>query len=125
MDDLLQKGSKSSDVVDIYCQISHHYNYIAWFVTQNVFSPGKEFRTISLNTHYFLLFNMPRDLQQVSVLARQIFPGQGKYFMSAFRKATNEKYNYLLVDISPHSDPKYKLRTHILPGQLTIVYSPE
>lgn len=29
-----------------------------------------------------------------------------------------EKYGYLLVDLSPHSDPKYKLRTHVLPNQL-------
>ena len=125
MDDLLQQGSKSKDVVDIYCKYSHHYNYIAWFVTQNVFSASKEFRTISLNAHYLVLFKNQRDEQQIHTLGRQIFPAQLKYFMDAYRKATSEKYNFLLIDLSPHSDPQYKLRTHIFPEQLMIVYRPE
>lgn len=45
--------------------------------------------------------------------------------MEAYRKATEKQYEYLLVDLSPHSDPKYKLRTHTLPYQSMIVYAPD
>ena len=125
LDDLMQKGAKSDDVVDIFCQYSHHLNFTVWFICQNAFNATKQFRTISLNAHYFILFKNQRDEMQVQTLGRQIFPGQVSYFMSAYRKATEEKYNPLVIDLSPHSDPQYKLRTHIFPGQLPIIYRPE
>jgi hypothetical protein len=125
IDDLMSESAKSKDVVDIYCKYAHHYKYFCFLICQNAFCPGREFRTISLNTHYFFLFKSSRDELQIQTLGRQIFPGRVKFFMDAYKKATAEKYRYLLVDLSPHSDPKYKLRTNILPGQLMIVYQPE
>ena len=63
---------------------------------------------------------------QTEILGRQIFgKRQVKYFLDSFAKATAEKFRCLLVDLSPHSDPTYKLRSYILPGQLIIVYLPE
>lgn len=124
-DDLMMEASTSKDVVNIYCKYAHHYNFFCILVTQNAFSPGKEFRTISLNTHYFILFKNQRDEMQIQTLGRQIFPRQLNYFMDAYRKATEKPFGYLLVDLSPHSDSKYKLRTQILSGQSMIVYLPE
>ncbi|MCG8049061.1 MAG: hypothetical protein JAY66_25830 [Candidatus Thiodiazotropha taylori] len=123
LDDLLQKAAKNPEIVDLFCQYSHHLNFSTFFLVQNLFADG--IRCVSLNTHYFILLKNTRDQLQVQTLGRQVLPGQVTYFMDAFRKATEPKYGYLLIDLSPHSDPKYKLRTRILPGQLTIVYLPE
>jgi hypothetical protein len=125
IDDMMSESAKSKDVVDIYCKFAHHLKFCCCLICQNAFCPGREFRTISLNTHYFFLFRNNRDELQIQTLGRQIFPGQVKYFMDAYRKATAKKYSYLLVDLSPHSNPKYKLRSSILPGQLMTVYTPE
>ena len=125
IDDLMTEASTSKDVVNIYCKYAHHYNYFCILVCQNAFSPGKEFRTISLNTHYFILFKNRWDEQQIQTLGRQIFPRQLNYFMESYRKSTDKKYGYLLVDLSPHSDPQYKLRTCIIPGQTMVVFIPE
>lgn len=125
IDDMMTESAKSKDVVDIYCKYAHHFKLFCFLICQNAFCPGREFRTISLNTHFFFLFRNNRDELQIQTLGRQIFPGQTKFFIDAYRKATSEKYRYLLVDLSPHSDPQYKLRTNILPGQLTTVYQHE
>ena len=125
MDDLMSEASTSKDVVNIYSKYAHHYNFFCILVSQNAFSPGKEFRTISLNTHYFILFKNRRDELQIQTLGRQIFPRQLNYFMEAYRKATEKRYGYLLVDLSSHSDSTYKLRTNIIPGQTMLVYTPE
>jgi hypothetical protein len=125
IDDMMSESAKSKDVVDIYCKYAHHYKFFCILICQNAFCPGREFRTISLNTHYFFLFKNSRDELQIQTLGRQIFPGQVKYFMDAYKKATKEKYGYLCIDLCPHSDPTYKLRTNILPGQLVTVYRPE
>jgi len=33
------------------------------------------------------------------------------------------KYPYIVIDLSPHSDTDYRLRTDIFPGELTRVYA--
>ena len=96
-----------------------------FFVVQNLFTGGKYFRTISLNSHYFILFNNQRDQLQIQTLAKQMFPSETKYFMDAYKKATKKKYSYLLVDVSPHSEPLYKLRTDIFPHHTLTVFRPE
>ena len=49
-----------------------------WF--RICFCQGKFSRTISLNTNYLILFKNPRDNNQISVLARQMYPGNTKFF---------------------------------------------
>ena len=124
LDDLAQKASDSVDIVNLFTVYSHHQNFSVFFLVQNLFSGGKYFRTISLNSHYFVLFNNQRNRFQIQTLAMQMFPGETKYFMDAYKKSILQKYGYLLVDISPHSDPIYKLRTHIFSPQFMIVYRP-
>lgn len=125
IDDLMIESAQSKSVVDIYCKYAHHMKYWCLITCQNAFCPGREWRTISLQTQYFFLFKNERNKLQVQILGRQIFPDQSRYFADAYSKATKEKYSYLLIDINPHSDPKYKLRTNILPGQTMTVYLPD
>ncbi|CAG2255207.1 unnamed protein product [Mytilus edulis] len=66
-----------------------------------------------------------RDMLQIQTLGRQIFPGRTKFFMDAYQKSISKSYGYLVVDITPHSDKSYQLRTDILPDQDTIIYQPE
>ncbi len=59
LDDLLQVAFQSVDVADLFTQISHHLNFSVYFMVQNLFAGGKQFRTISLNYNYFILFKKP------------------------------------------------------------------
>lgn len=125
LDDVLQRAAKSVDVADLFCQYSHHLNFTTFFLVQNLFGNGKQFRTISLNTHYFIIFAQPRDSIQIQTLGRQIAGfSQVKYFMSAFLKCTESRFGYMLIDVHPQGSP-LKFRTNILPDQLTRVFLPE
>ena len=103
-------------------------NFTVFFLIQNLYSYGKQFRTISLNAHQFFLFNSPRDLLQIKIFAKQCFPLETNYFMDSYKRAvTNRKYGYLVVDLSPslsEEESQYRLRTNILPGETTIVFLP-
>ena len=126
LDDLLQKVCTSSDIVDLFTVCSSHMNYTVFCLVQNVFGDSsRKFRTMSLNTHYFIIFKNPRDEMQVQILGRQLYPRSSDFFMSAYKKATARDYGYLLIDIHPRSNPLYALRTNILPNQTTIVYRPK
>lgn len=127
LDDLMSQCSVSQDICDLFTIFSHHMNFTVFFLVQNLFANGKQFRTISLNTHHFVLFNNQRDLLQIQVFAKQCFPQQTEYFMDSYKRATSSKFGYLFVDLSPYrSDEEtlYRLRTNILPGETTTVYLP-
>jgi hypothetical protein len=114
IDDLLSETNHS--VEKIFTKKSHHCNISVLYLSQNLFYKGKHNRTISLNTHYMVLFKNPRDLTQITVLSRQMYPGYGKFLVEAFRDATKEPYGYLLIDLKPDTDDRYRIRTKIFPS---------
>ena len=79
-------------------------------------------RTVSLNSHYIILFKNPRDRLQISTLARQMYPGQSQFLIEAFQDATKEAYGYLVIDLKPTTADKLRIRTGILPSDRQLVY---
>ena len=94
-----------------------------WYIfTQNLFYEMKHTRTLSLNSHYIVLFKYARDASQVANMARQINPGKSAFMIEAFRNATTAPYGYPLMDPKQETDDKLKLRTGISPGDVWHVY---
>jgi len=93
IDDLMHE---TNDVVSkLFSRVSHHTNTSVIFITQNIFHPSKETRTIALNTQYLVLFKSVRDKSQIAYLARQIYPTRSKHMVEAYTDATSEPYSYL------------------------------
>jgi hypothetical protein len=70
---------------------------------------------MSLNSHYIVMFKNPRDAHQISILGRQMHPGKSRFLVEAFKDATAKPYGYLLIDLKPDTDEKYRIRTNIFP----------
>lgn len=124
LDDLMSQSSNSSFVEKIVYAGSHHLNMTIVCLMQNLYQKGKVMRTISLNMHYYILFENRRDMEQILRFGRQVLPHQSKFFFDSYKKSTISKYGYLLVDLNPHTDKLYSLRTRIFPEEDTIVYRP-
>ena len=103
LDDLMHLATKNDDVELLFVQKSHHMNITVVFISQNLLNQNKNARTISLNTHYFILFKNVCDSQQIKCLARQIYPNCSKAFLQAYEDATKDPYGYLYVKMSPHA----------------------
>ena len=123
IDDLMSETNES--VTKIFTKISHHRSVSVLYLSQNLFFGGKQNRTISLNTHYMVLFRNPRDASQISVLGKQMYPNKSKILVEAFRDATSSPYGYLLIDMRPDLEDKFRLRTGIFPGDTHYVYVPK
>lgn len=123
IDDLMHEADES--VAQIFTKGSHHYNISVIFLTQNLFFGSKHMRTMSLNTHYMLLFKNPRDASQINCLARQMYPKNSKFLIDAFKDATEPPYGYLLIDLKPDTPEKLRVRSNIFPGEKTYVYVPK
>ena len=123
LDDLMSETNDS--VSNIFTKFSHHRNISVIYLTQNLFYKSKQSRTMSLNAHYIVLFKNPRDLLQVSTLSRQMFPGKGQFLVEAFKDATAKPFGYLVLDLKPDTEEKYRIRTKIFPGEKQFVYLPK
>ena len=122
LDDLMSECSKDQRVSDLFTRGSHHKGISVFYLTQNLFPPGKLSRTISLDSHYFIVFKNPRDSLGIATLAKQMFPGRTQYLMDSFHDATKKPFSYLLIDCHPQTPENIRLRTNIFPGERHIVY---
>ena len=120
LDDFM--GSFDSKISDLFTKKSHHQNLSVVYIVQNLFHKGKAQRTISLNSHYLVLFKNVRDASQIKHLSRQMFPSKSKYLEEAYVDATKEPFGYLLIDLKQNTPDDIRLRTHIFPDERTIAY---
>ena len=122
LDDLMSQCSSDQRAVDLFTRGSHHMGISVLYLTQNLFPTWKLSRTISLNSHYMLIFRNPRDSLGVTTLARQMFPRCTDYLLEAFGEATSRPYGYLLIDCHQLTPESMRLRTNILPGERQVAY---
>jgi len=120
LDDLMTDVDKN--VSDMFTKVSHHRNMSVIFLLQNLFHKSPHTRTISLNSHYLVLYKNPRDTGQFAVMARQMYGKNAQFAIEAFRDATDEPHSYLLIDLRPETPENYRLRTRIFPGEQCYVY---
>ena len=123
LDDLMHETDQR--ISKLFTKGSHHRNISVMFLVQNLFSKNKEQRTISLNSHYLLIFKNPRDASQISHLAKQIFPGKSNYVLESYKDATSVQYGYLLFDLRQETIDHLRLRTNLFPGEYQVAYLPK
>jgi hypothetical protein len=123
LDDLLNDVVQSTEMEKLFILGSHHRQLSICFVSQNMYQQAKCARTIALNTAFLILFKNYRDTSQLITLGRQLVPGNHKALIEAYNDATNlSRYGYLVIDMSPHTDNRFRWRTCIFPGEDTIIY---
>lgn len=123
IDDLMHETNAA--LSQLFTKGSHHKNISVMYIVQNLFAKNKESRTISLNSHYMVVFKNPRDCSQIIHLGRQMFPGEGRYVTEAFKSATSRPYGYLLFDLRQDTSDQLRLRTNIFPGEEHTVFVPK
>lgn len=120
IDDLQDEVSNNKNVEQLFTRESHHRNLSVVYINQNLFYQGKHSRTIALNTHYTVLFRNPRANSQLRILRSQTGL---KHLEEAYADAMkHNQFGYLVIDLSPFSKTKYKLRTHIFPKEDMVIY---
>ena len=85
------------------------------YLSQNLFFQKKEYRDISLNSHYLILMKNARDQSQILSLAKQLRPGNTRFVPRAYEKATKDAHSYLIVDAHPSQNDALRLRTNLFP----------
>ena len=122
LDDQMSEASDTKSLAKLFTKGSHHRNVTILYLVQNMFDQGKSSRTVSLNSHYTVVFRNLRDQSQFRTMARQLLPKNSQWLIDAFTDATVRPFGYLVIDNSPQCDPVFRFRTNILRGELPTVY---
>ena len=127
IDDLMTEASDSKNISDLFVKDSHHENISVILLVQNLFVRGKEFRTISLNAQYLVLFKNPRDRSIIYSLGRQVYPQAVSFLYEAYVDATKgQAFSYLFIDLKPDTPEELRVLSNLFNenGPNIIAYSP-
>ena len=110
-------ASKDKRIVNLFTRGSHHRNLSVIYIVQNLFHQGKGSRSISLNSHYLVLFKNPRDKLQILTLAKQMFPWQTDFILKQHEEAVKRPFGYLLIDLKTTTQDNCRRPTNVLPSE--------
>lgn len=130
IDDLMNEKANDPFTHNLFTRVSHHKRVTVIFITQNLYEKGQ--CKMKRNAHYIVLMRNPSDKSQLTTLGRQLFPRKRsllEHFYESYDDATRNRYGYLVIDVSPTSDEREKLKTNILPcldgSMAVVVYQPK
>ena len=125
IDDFSNEKQDIAKITQMFTRVSHHCNISIFFMTQNMYEKG--IRTISLNSHYLVLFKNLRDSLQIKMISRQIFPENSSFLLDAYNDATAKPYGYLIIDLTQKCHDLLRVRSNILPSDnpRNVVYIPK
>ena len=123
IDDL--QGINGEIVSEWFIKKCHYLRTSVIYLVQNLFLKPPSHRTISLNSHYMVIFKSPRDSSQIIHLAKQIYPGETQTLISAYREATLKPYSYIFLDLKQQTEDMYRLRSSIFPWDCYVFISPK
>lgn len=66
-------------------------------------------RSITLNAHYIVLMQNPRDTSQIQHLAKQMFSKNMNFLTESYEDATNEPFSYILLDMKQNTKEDMKI----------------
>ncbi|XP_068697139.1 uncharacterized protein [Montipora capricornis] len=116
LDDLMDEGGNDKRVLDLFTRESHHRNITVLYLCQDLFPPGKYAKTISRNAHYLFVFKNPRDQSGFRALTLQAFPDRWRDVLRLFERCTQRPYGYIMMDLHPASDDRYRLFSCVTPS---------
>lgn len=122
LDDLMNTAY-STTVSELFTKGSHHRNTSVILVTQNLFHHTSQSRDISLNAKYIILLKNPRDKQQFSHLARQIYPENSRELVKVYNEVMQTPHAYFIIDLTQDCKEVLRFRTDIFnPNYLAVCF---
>lgn len=95
LDDLMVEGGNDKEVLDLFTKHSHHRNITVVCLRQDMFLPGKYFKSISRNSHHIVTFRNPRNQLGMRNVSSQAFPQKWQEVMNVYRKTTERPFLFL------------------------------
>ena len=103
LDDLFDEAASSKEFLAIVIAViaGRHRNVHLMVLRHNLYQQSKNSKTIDLNVTQIILFNSPRDSEQIGILGRQL--GERQTTIEAYQRATRKPFGQLMIDLDVRS----------------------
>ena len=64
-----------------------------------------------------MAFKNPRDQTGIHTILLQAFPDRCRQVLHLFKRVTSRPFGYLMLDVHPASDDRYRLSSHLTPRE--------
>jgi energy-coupling factor transporter ATP-binding protein EcfA2 len=93
----------------------HHEKLYLFITTQNLYIASKNFRLLSQNANYLIIFKSHRSLHQLRYMGQQILgAGNSNLLINIFKRATKDRqFAYLFYDMHPLTDDRIRFQTNL------------
>jgi ABC-type dipeptide/oligopeptide/nickel transport system ATPase component len=95
---------------------ANHEKLYVFITTQSLFIPSsKNFRVLTQNVNYLVIFKSLRNLHQVKLIGSQLLgPGNGNKLAAIYQKAiAGQNYAYLLYDLHHLTDDRIRFQSNL------------
>ena len=110
-DDMINSPSLR-DLSDLFVVDGQHMNLSLVFLSQKLFTNRDEFRQISQNCDYYIVFKNPRNAQEIRNFSSQMTPGKMD-LISYYTKATENPFSYLFINLTQECERQVKFLSHL------------
>ena len=95
IDDLYDEAAQSKEL--LYLVIAGRHKKVHLMVLRHnlILEQCKHSKTIDLNVTQMILFNSPRDSEQIGILGRQL--GKRSTLLKAYKRATQKPFGHLMM----------------------------
>lgn len=109
IDDLMLSTDK--ETAELFILRSHHRQVSLFYITQSLFHNCDQYRLMSNNAHYYVIFNNKHNASQINHLARQVFIGKEQHrIINAYKRACQKQYGFIVLSFATE-----------LPDELTVL----
>lgn len=120
IDDLMNEAGADRKLADFFTKKVHHRGISVCFLVQRMFPPHTEFRTMSRNTSYLVVFKNPRDRSEIQCLGSQVYP-KTRFLQESFHDATLRPHGYIVMNFKQSCDESLRVMTNILPHEAPVI----
>jgi len=98
--------------LETYACINFHSSYIV--LVQELFMDKSQFRTISSNCCYLIIFPGRRNINSARILFRQMYGKEDvRSLMNIFEDLSKSSFGYLVIDLTARACENLRLRSHL------------
>ena len=119
LDDLFDEAAQSKEFLALVVA-GRHRNVHLMVLRHNLFQQTKNSKTIDLNVTQLILFNSPRDSEQIGILGRQL--GERYTTIEAYKRATQKSYGHLMIDLDVRNSKTLRYSSNCSGDEPSIFY---
>lgn len=122
MDDCLEPIIDRPEILSLFVEKVHHYKLNLAYILHHIFAAGKNRRTLTLQTQYFVLFPNRVDQLSFEIFSRHLGRKESSEFMEIYSDIKKSEYNYFVVDCHARSKSDFFVWCQIFKNQHLVGY---